>query len=285
MRSVAATLFISDRSPRGVSMTAGLFSKLDACMGQISLDVTDADVSALTGLLRTGVRVGNEYDERDLHLSEMIIKPWGCEYRAYADDFIDVWHLNIDPGHATSMHAHPRKVTYLICLAGMGTTHRLGGRVEVRPGSIVRIGKGVFHSTESTGVEPLTLIEVETPRNKFDLVRLRDGYQRAGVGYERQSEPMAAKPRKLRYMPNASMCSISPCGRYGFAICSGMDVHYRRHTAGDFLVPLCISGIVRGEIEILTSDSSDTRPPKLDTYYLSITQLPVPAATKEAANA
>lgn len=242
--------------------------------GLAVLDVTDSDISALTGLLRTGVRVGNEHEERDLHLSEMIIKPWGCEYRAYVDDFIDVWQLTINAGHATSMHAHPRKVTYLICLAGSGVTHLLNGDVDVRSGTILQIGRGVFHSTESIGPEPLILVEVETPRNKYDLVRLKDGYQRAGTGYEQLSEAMTAKPRKLKYMPNASMCTLSPCGKYGFGIRSGMDIHYRRHSAGDFLIPLCISGIVRGEVDILTSEPSDIRAPKLDTYYLSISRIP-----------
>lgn len=241
--------------------------------GLAVLDITDSDISALTGLLRTGVRVGNEHEERDLHLSEMIMKPWGCEYRAYVDDFIDVWQLTINAGHATSMHAHPRKVTYLICLAGQGITHTLSGDTAVRSGTILKIGKGVFHSTESLGPDPLILVEVETPRNKYDLVRLKDGYKRAGTGYEQLSEAMTAKPKKLKYMPNASMCSLSPCGKFGFTICSGMDIHYRRHSAGDFLIPLCISGIVRGDVDILTSDPADTRPPKLDTYYLSISRI------------
>ncbi|CAA0130402.1 Uncharacterised protein [Mycolicibacterium vanbaalenii] len=244
-----------------------------ATPGLAILAITDSDISALTGLLRTGVRVGNEQEDRDLHLSEMIVKPWGCEYRAYVDDFIDVWQLTINAGHATSMHAHPRKVTYLICLDGEGITHTLSGTTAVQPGSILQIGKGVFHSTESLGPGPLVLVEVETPRNKYDLVRLKDGYKRAGTGYEQISEAMTLKPKKLKYMPNASMCTLSPCGRFGFQICSGMDIHYRRYLAGDFLIPLCISGVVRGQVEILTSNASDTRPPKLDTYYLSISRI------------
>lgn len=91
------------------------------------IDAGEADVAAMNSLSRRGVRVGNENIDADIHLHEMIPKPWGQEYRAYADDFLDVWHLQINPGHSTSMHAHPRKTTYLLCLSGSGMTRTLRG--------------------------------------------------------------------------------------------------------------------------------------------------------------
>lgn len=51
----------------------------------------------MTNLLRRGVRVGNEDSDGDRHLHEMIPKPWGRAYRVYVDDFLDVWHLEIQP--------------------------------------------------------------------------------------------------------------------------------------------------------------------------------------------
>lgn len=236
----------------------------------VRLEVGDADVAEMNTLLRRGMRVANEQYDRDRHLYEMIIKPWGREYRAYADDFLDVWHLQINAGHATSMHAHPRKVTYLLCLSGRGLTTTLTHSVEVRPGSVLRIARGVFHSTENTGDDPLMLIEVETPRNKYDLIRLRDGYQREGAGYEKASIYLDAQPRKITYLPNAKMCRTSPDGRFEFNIYSGMDVHYRRSSAGDFLIPLGIRQVLVEEMCILTNGSGDSQAPELDTYYLSV---------------
>ena len=175
------------------------------------IDAGDEDVAMLDSLLRRGARVGNENLDADRHLHELIPKPWGREYRAYADDFLDVWHLQIDPGHATSMHTHPRKTTYLLCLAGEGTMTTLRGALPVRAGTVLRIGRGAFHSTSSEAPqEPLMLVEVETPRNKYDLLRLCDGYQRVGTGYEQKATALATKPRRVPYLRNASLCRVSP---------------------------------------------------------------------------
>jgi mannose-6-phosphate isomerase-like protein (cupin superfamily) len=237
----------------------------------IRIEASDADIAALNSLLRRGVRVGNENCDADLHLQEMIPKPWGQEYRVYADDFLDVWHLQINPGHATSMHAHPRKTTYLLCLSGQGRTTTLAGQIEVTRGTVLRIGRGAFHTTENTGVdEPLMIVEVETPRNKYDLVRLRDGYQRAGTGYEQRATNLTVTPRKVAFLPNTRMCKNSPCGSYAFEILSGMDVHYRRRSAGAYLVPLGVAEIISDQMAILTDHPADTRRPNLDSYYLGI---------------
>jgi mannose-6-phosphate isomerase-like protein (cupin superfamily) len=235
------------------------------------IDAGDGDVAMLNGLLRRGVRVGNENPDGDDHLHQLIPKPWGREYRAYADDFLDIWHLQIDAGHATSMHAHPRKTTYLLCLAGEGTMTTLTGTVPVRAGTVLRIGRGAFHSTSSESPEgPLMLVEVETPRNKYDLLRLRDGYQRAGTGYELAATELRTKPRKVPYMGNASLCRTSPCGNYSFNICAGMDIHYRRRELGVFLIPLGIRELLTDRMTILTDHPEDHRRPSLDNYYLGI---------------
>lgn len=73
----------------------------------------------------------------------------------FADDYLDAWHLSIDSGHGTSMHAHPRKVTQLPCLAGTGVTETLNGDFEVHPGTLLRIDGGAFHSTRAEGPDPL----------------------------------------------------------------------------------------------------------------------------------
>jgi len=221
--------------------------------------------------MRRGGRSGNEDPEIHEHLQGLIPKPWGQEYRTYVDDYLDVWHLEIEPGHATSMHAHPRKLTCLLCLSGTGATHTLAGTIEVTAGTVLHIERGAFHSTENvSAAEPLSIIEVETPRNKYDLLRLRDGYNRAGTGYESTGKRVAAALRKVSFLPNAWMRRTSPCGGFAFDIVSGMDVHYRRRSVGAYLVPLGIAEMLAGRMAILSDHPDDTRTPNLDCYYLGI---------------
>lgn len=235
------------------------------------IDAADADIAEMDSLLRGGLRIGNENDDIDAHLHDMIPKPWGREYRVYVDDFLDVWHLQINPGHATSMHAHPRKTTYLLCLSGTGETHTLAGTIGLSRGTVLRIGRGAFHSTETTSTtEPLMIVEVESPRNKYDLVRLRDGYARAGKGYERVATELHVAAKKVPFLPNARIRKESPCGGFTFDILSGMDVHYRRYSLGAYLVPLSVSEMINDRMTILTDRSDDVRRPNLDSYYLGI---------------
>ncbi|WP_412737777.1 cupin domain-containing protein [Krasilnikovia sp. MM14-A1259] len=234
------------------------------------LDAAPADITHLNRLLRQGIRSGNERFEEEAHLREVIPKPWGYEYRAYVDDFFDLWALHIDAPHGTSMHVHPRKLTYLICLAGHGITSGLGDReYPIGPGSLVRIGRGAFHATRNIGDDPLELIEVEAPRNKYDLVRMHDAYNRAGTGYESQSvtehrSHLHAVPSR----PHAEMRDRTPDGRFAFELRTGMDIFYRRRSEDIFYIPLCISGVVHADVDILTR--TDDRRPQTDMEYLCV---------------
>jgi mannose-6-phosphate isomerase-like protein (cupin superfamily) len=233
------------------------------------LDAGPMDVAELNRLVRGGVRAGNERFDEESHLNEVIPKPWGYEYRAYVDDFFDFWALHVDAPHGTSMHVHPRKLTYLICLGGRGVTAGFGGEVGVVAGTVVRIARGAFHSTRNIGDEPLELIEVEVPRNKFDLLRLRDDYNRAGTAYESQSigDPRH-RMQNVPYLPNTQMRDRTPDGRFRFELRTGMDVFYRRRNEDIFYIPLCMSGVVYSDVEILTR--GDARRPHTDKTYLCI---------------
>ncbi|MCW2541995.1 MAG: hypothetical protein JWN95_3720 [Frankiales bacterium] len=234
------------------------------------LDAGPADVAALSGLVRQGVRFGNEQFDADGHLHDVVVKPWGEEYRAYADDFLDVWHLKLHAGHSTSVHAHARKVTYLLCLSGRGKTTGLTTEYSLEAGAVVRIGRGAFHGTRNDGPDDLELIEVETPRNKFDLMRLRDGYERAGMGYE---TPTQVEPNRLDhtvpFIPNSHLCAASPDGAYRFEVRAGMDIFYRRRPTDIFHIPLGIGDLIHNEIAILDAGRLQERP-EVDRYYLSL---------------
>ena len=126
--------------------------------------------------------------EKDLHLNGFIEKPWGYEYRVYCDSIFDVWRLHISKNQSTSMHCHILKDTVLICLHGDGETRFLDGTHQaLKSGDSIYIAKGVFHQTIS-GKSGIELIEVENPRNKFDLLRLKDNYGRQNMAYEKKSQ-------------------------------------------------------------------------------------------------
>lgn len=132
-------------------------------------------------------RQSNEDFVRDHYLNGYISKPWGHECRVYIDNIHDIWKLTILPGHETSTHCHPRKDTVLLCLSGEGRFRCTYGARTVKSGDFVHVRKGAFHSTANIGNSDLELIEVEMPRNKFDLVRMEDSYGRAANGYENEA--------------------------------------------------------------------------------------------------
>ncbi|MFV0643640.1 MAG: cupin domain-containing protein [Sphingomonadaceae bacterium] len=236
---------------------------------EIRLDPCSKDTTMLGDLLSKGVRIGNEANEP--YLNGLIEKPWGYEYSAYVDDFLDIWHLQIMPGCSTSLHAHPRKTTYLICLSGTGFSRSTREDIPVSPGTILRIGRGAFHATGADeGSEPLMLLEIETPRNKFDLVRMADNYDRAGKSYEPDGKPLPHGRKSLSSPPNASISTISPCETFRFAVHTGMELFYRPNSVGRAAIKLNIDGVISDDISILTPETITTD--KIDTaaQYLCV---------------
>jgi quercetin dioxygenase-like cupin family protein len=133
------------------------------------------------------------------YLDRYIVKPWGHELRVYDDRLIDVWRLSIEAGMGTSLHGHPRKETGLICIGGSGVLETGSGElIPLEEGSVVHVGAGALHRTSTT--DGISLLEVELPRDKFDLVRIDDGYGRAGTSYEgeeasqREPCPLVGQP-------------------------------------------------------------------------------------------
>jgi mannose-6-phosphate isomerase-like protein (cupin superfamily) len=237
----------------------------------LRLEAGRADIAELNRLTRSGARARNEQFDHEVHLDEVIPKPWGYEYRAFVDDYFDFWTLHIDAPHGTSRHVHPRKLTYLICLGGQGITSGLNVELPVSSGTMVRIAPGAFHGTRNTGDEPLELIEIEVPRNKYDLLRLQDDYNRAGTGYETASvdHPDNAM-RPVPYLPHTRMRDHTLDGRFRFELRTGMDIYYRRRREDIFYVPLCLSGVVRADVRILTPQ--DGLKPDTELTYLSISR-------------
>ena len=112
-------------------------------------------------------------------------KPWGSEYLIYQNNTVAIWLLKIKKGQNTSLHCHPAKKTGLILLTGEATVE-LGfyNTKKLKAPAKLMIRPGLFHSTKALSKDGITLLELETPVDKEDLVRYKDEYGREEKPYE-----------------------------------------------------------------------------------------------------
>lgn len=141
----------------------------------------------------------------------------------------------------------------------------------VSAGDVVFIPKGVFHNTENIGDSTLDLVEVETPRNKFDLVRLRDRYGRSGTGYEQEvMDYELAEMRPLAYIAEAKMRTFCHQNRFRFGVKGALELICRETPGLMFVVPLNLKSAFLHSIQVLKT----VDPAHLDesVFYLTISQ-------------
>lgn len=125
---------------------------------------------------------------KDFDFSNLVVeKPWGYEYLLYQNKDVSIWILHIKHNCLTSMHCHLNKKTALIVLSGEAVFTTLEEGLNLKPGDALILDKKVFHSTQSLSPEGLIMMEVETPSEKTDLLRLSDDYGRQSIGYEPKS--------------------------------------------------------------------------------------------------
>jgi mannose-6-phosphate isomerase-like protein (cupin superfamily) len=116
--------------------------------------------------------------------NSIVLKPWGYEYLAYENNSVGVWILHINPNQSTSMHCHTKKTTGLIVLDGKILLSFIGDKSELGKLQKRMIRRGLFHSSKALGANQTILLEIETPNDKNDLVRLDDTYGRVLKPYE-----------------------------------------------------------------------------------------------------
>jgi mannose-6-phosphate isomerase-like protein (cupin superfamily) len=223
-------------------------------------------------LANTWKALETERFNQDLYLDEVIPKPWGLEFRVYSDTFFDVWKLSILPGKSTSTHCHPRKETALLCLGGTGKISFLTQESHlISAGDVVFIPKGVFHGTENLGDSTLDLVEVETPRNKFDLVRLSDRYGRSGKSYEQEVLNYdLPEMQALNYIVQAKLRTTCHQNRFRFSVKGVMELICRETPGLMFVVPLSLKSAFLHKIQVFTT----VDPEQMDesVFYLTISQ-------------
>lgn len=124
----------------------------------------------------------------------VIKKPWGWEYCMWESPECSLWFLNIDEDQQTSMHCHPSKTTGLVLLKGEAEFCFLADTIAAKAPEKRMIRRGLFHRERAVN-GPAWFLEVETPNNKRDLIRLEDVYGRAGKGYEDETTAINDKYR------------------------------------------------------------------------------------------
>lgn len=114
----------------------------------------------------------------------VVNKPWGYEYLMLENQHVAVWILFLKKGCSTSMHCHPKKKTSLVVLSGQVITSSLESHFDLKELDACKIDAGVFHATKAVSAKGALVMEIETPPDKSDLIRLKDSYGREGKGYE-----------------------------------------------------------------------------------------------------
>lgn len=127
---------------------------------------------------------GDQPDYKDV----IVNKPWGYEYLLFENKYVAIWVLYLKQGAKTSMHCHPKKKTSLLVLDGEVKTSSLHTLFDLKTLDTLVIDRGVFHSTASEFSNGSFIMEIESPPDKADLVRLKDEYGRENQGYEGTSQ-------------------------------------------------------------------------------------------------
>jgi mannose-6-phosphate isomerase-like protein (cupin superfamily) len=222
---------------------------------------------------------------RDLsYLDRLIRKPWGSEFRVYEDQLTDVWSLHIKPMHRTSLHCHPNKLTALLCLEGTGTLSTCSGvTYALEPGVVLHIERGAYHRSTAGSATSLRLIEVETPSDKFDLLRLEDDYRNPATPYEDEQhallglverQPAGAAPLALQPLLDQRLAAYrwgrlrAQClsGRYRFVVQTGERIRASANLV--FAIALEPRAGAPNEVTVLGPEGVVTATP--ETVYLTI---------------
>lgn len=123
---------------------------------------------------------------KNIDYSKLVVrKPWGYEYLTFQSKKVAVWILCLKKGQQTSMHSHPKKKTSLVVLEGSVICKSFDQVEKKNVGDAVIINRKVFHQTLNNSKKNAIIMEIETPNDKGDLIRLSDKYGRAGTGYEK----------------------------------------------------------------------------------------------------
>lgn len=248
-----------------------MIPNIDVPSDPVAVEASLEDNALLRRLLLTGARLESEQLAADDYLNHVVEKPWGHECRVYADALYDFWELFVSVGGRTSTHCHPRKQTALLVLAGRAKIHLLNRTHILGAGEHLHFRPGAFHATENIGASALHLVELETPRNKLDLVRSSDVYGRAGQGYERTNLMCDMTPLvDLAGMPGARIRRDGTGGRYSFSLHPGVHAVERDWSSVLYAIPLSARPAQAGAFAFLARADSLRATANTNQSYLLV---------------
>jgi hypothetical protein len=150
--------------------------------------------------------------------SDVIVrKPWGHEYLCYRNESIAIWFLHIAHNKQTSLHCHPNKHTGFVILDGTVEVSFLRGSKVLSGLDKIHIFRARFHSSKAVSSPGAFILEIETPEDKYDLIRLEDAYGRAGESYENQDH-FTKRDSESVWIPEAAKENNRVASFYGCAI-------------------------------------------------------------------
>jgi mannose-6-phosphate isomerase-like protein (cupin superfamily) len=112
-----------------------------------------------------------------------ISKPWGWEIEVWRSTDVAITYLHMVEGKSTSLHCHPNKRTGYVVVKGEVEVEFLAGKKHYKAGSRVNFRPCLFHRTKALSCETI-LLELESPPDKMDLIRLEDSSNRKNSQYE-----------------------------------------------------------------------------------------------------
>jgi hypothetical protein len=118
------------------------------------------------------------------NFDEYVPKPWGHEYLAWKNKDCAIWVLHIKKNHETSFHCHTKKNTGLIVISGKVKLSLINSEYFLNRLEKLNIFRGRFHKSKAVSEHGATIIEVEAPVDKSDLVRWEDANGRTSSKYE-----------------------------------------------------------------------------------------------------
>jgi mannose-6-phosphate isomerase-like protein (cupin superfamily) len=190
-----------------------------ALKGHLSKNIivqpTIEDIGLVENLRVRKIKCKNKGDFRNVVVS----KPWGLEYLCGRNKHLEVWELYIDPRASTSLHCHPEKDTLNIILEGSAILETISGKEMLTAGDFRIIKAGAIHRTINQFSSCARVLEIESPPNKYDLIRIQDSYGRESLGYITSTKQKFSSKDKIHIPLNSCFSLKKNAISEKFSIC------------------------------------------------------------------
>lgn len=178
-------------------------------------------------------------------------KPWGYEYPILETNDLGLWALFLAGDQSTSLHCHPKKKTGLAVVTGTVKVSFLNDYMMLGPAGRLMIRPGLFHSSTATTKAGAIMLEIETPRDKDDLVRLEDRYGRKGLAYE-NADHFFPLPEGSGFIQKLSELNTEPVIVEEVEL--RMNTYYKQNDL-DGMSPKATAIVVRGTLDAKPTQS------------------------------